>query len=264
MADTVGPFDSSPWAAAQWARFANVWCPSGVLGLPAAAATSGGLAFNATGRTVSAGTGRAWIRGFGFERTGTPPTHTASANTHASWSRRDRLVLRRDLATSTIVTAVKEGVAAATPTAPSLTQSDTGVWEIPLHSWLTPPNSGTALTGIVDERIWVDPDTGADIQIASLSPTLGSGLGGLGGVSAVVTRTGRLVELSHAYEGAAVTTNIHATTLPDWAWPPRRKRFSTPTSAGSRRMDVLTDGRVLLNVDGGTVDWQAIDAAWLL
>lgn len=158
MADVYGPFATGPWADGEWARFAPTWAPSGPIGTGAASATTGEWAFATSGLTVSAGAGRAWVRGFGLSRTGGGPPHTVTANTHATWSRRDRLVLRRDLTAGTVTTAVKTGSAASSPVAPSLTQSETGVWEETLFSFLTPPNSGTTIIDVVDERQWVRPD----------------------------------------------------------------------------------------------------------
>lgn len=160
MADVYGPFATAPWSDGEWSRFAPTWAPSGPIGTGAASATTGDWAFANTGLSVSAGTGRAWVRGFGITRTGTPATHTVTANTHASFSRRDRLVLRRDLAAGTVTTAVKAGTAASSPTVPSLTQVEAGVWEEALFSFLVPPNSGTTITGVIDERRWVSPDGG--------------------------------------------------------------------------------------------------------
>lgn len=162
MADVYGPFASGTWSDGEWAKYAPTWAPSGPI-LAAGAttpssATTGEWAFASSGLSVSAAAGRAWVRGFGLTRTGTPPSHAVTANTHATWSRRDRLILRRDLAAGTVTTAVKTGTAAASPTAPSLTQTETGVWEETLFSFLTPPGSGTNITGVVDERTWVRPD----------------------------------------------------------------------------------------------------------
>lgn len=157
MTDSYGPMLGQPWNEGEWHDFAFTWAPSGVIGTPAAAATSGELAFASSGLNVSAGTGKSWIAGTGFKRTGTVPTHAAAANGHASWQRRDRLVLRRDLANHQVVTAIVQGTPAASPVAPTLTQNVTGTYELPLHSFLVPPNNGTTITGVVDERSWIDP-----------------------------------------------------------------------------------------------------------
>lgn len=160
MTDTAGPFDGSPWAEAQWARHAASWAQSGVYGTPAASTTTGDLPLSVSGRTVGLGAGRAWVRGFGFERTGAAVLQDPGANTHASFSRRDRIVLRRNLATHTLTPVFLIGTPSGSPAAPALTRSETGSWDLPMFSFLVPPNSGTAITGIVDERGWILPDTG--------------------------------------------------------------------------------------------------------
>ena len=163
MTDLYGPFDGTPWAQDQWYRHASAWAPSGVFGSSAATSTTtGDLALTVSGRNVTIGTGRAWVRGAGFERTGTPASQAVSANTNTTLSRRDRVVLRRDLATKTIAPVLLTGTPAATPVAPSITQSETGQWDLLLYSFLVPPNSGTTLSGIVDERLWMDPGGGSE------------------------------------------------------------------------------------------------------
>lgn len=155
MTDSSGPFAPNPWGEAEWFDFAPAWARSGVIGTPTGTPTTGALAFGSSGLQVSAGTGRAWVRGAGFERTGTVPNHAVAPNAHATWSRRDRLIVRRDLANETVTTAVKQGTPAASPVAPSLDQIDGGVWEERLFSFLVPLNSGTVITGVEDERSWL-------------------------------------------------------------------------------------------------------------
>lgn len=167
MADEYGPFFDKPWVEAQWFKHAPVWAPSGVAGSRAASVSSGGLAFASSGLSVSAGAGKAWIRGAGFERTGTPPSHAVATNSHATLSRRDRLVLRRNLTSHLVETAVIQGTPSGTPTAPDLTQVEDGIWEEALFSFLVPPNNGTAITGVVDERAWITGIPWTDVSYAS-------------------------------------------------------------------------------------------------
>ena len=96
MPDIFGPFDGIPWAQAQWYRDAPLWAPSGVAGAPASAVSVGDLPLTISGLTASVGLGRAHVRGAGYERTGTPNAFTVNANTNATLSRLDRIVLRRD------------------------------------------------------------------------------------------------------------------------------------------------------------------------
>lgn len=160
--ETFGPFDSQPWAdQTQWYRFASAWTPSGVIDTPAASASTGSLGITFSGLTPTLAAGRAWVRGAGYELSGGSKTMTAvPANTNASLSRMDRIVLRRDLSAKTVVPVLIQGTPSATPTAPALTQVETGQWDIALFSFLVPPNSGTVITGIVDERPWTDPSGG--------------------------------------------------------------------------------------------------------
>jgi hypothetical protein len=40
--------------------------------------------------------------------------------------------------------------------APAITRDDT-TWDLPLFSFLVPPASGTTISGVLDERVWIDP-----------------------------------------------------------------------------------------------------------
>jgi hypothetical protein len=75
------------------------------------------------------------------------PTNTSSN------PRVDRLVLRRDLVARTVVPTVLQGTPAASPEPPALTQTDDGLWDLPLHRFTVPANSGAPITGAVDERL---------------------------------------------------------------------------------------------------------------
>lgn len=142
--DSYGPFDTSPWSQGQWYRFAQAWAPDQII-------TPGDFALTFTGLSASLGTGRAWIHGAGYERTASWGG-TVAANTSGTLSRRDRLVLRRDLANKTVTPTLLQGTPASTPAPPALTQNEIGVWDLPLWSFLVPPASGTAITGLTDER----------------------------------------------------------------------------------------------------------------
>lgn len=158
MAETAGPFDTTPWSQDQWYRFAGAWAPSGVLDYPPSFGGLYGLSFfpSTSGLTLTISAGRAWVRGGGYENTA-PKALSVPANTNAS-PRIDRLVVRRDLAAKTIGLVILQGTPAASPAAPALTQVEAGQWDLPLWRWTTPASSGTTLTGFTDERVWIDPD----------------------------------------------------------------------------------------------------------
>lgn len=155
MTDIVGPFDTSTWSDTDWARHMLPVIRSGVIDAPQSSPTAGGLALLTSGLNVGLDQGRANVGAFGFSRTGAQTANVAvPANTNSTLYRRDRLVLRRSLATNTIAPVLIQGTAAATPVAPSITQTDT-VWDLPMFSFLVPPASGTILSGFIDERGWL-------------------------------------------------------------------------------------------------------------
>lgn len=163
MADIVGPFDGKPWSQDEFLRHMGAALPSGVHGSPAASSSAGDLALTLSGLNWSIGTGAATVRGAGFTRT-TSAGDVTAVNTHGSWSRRDRLVLRRDVAAKTVTPVRIQGTPAASPVAPAIQQNETGQWDLRLFSYLVPPNSGTALTGVVDERPWIRQPISATLR----------------------------------------------------------------------------------------------------
>jgi len=170
--DRYGPFDAAPgqpgsWNQAEWYRDAYARGPSGVYGNPVQGVTTNGdLPLTVNGLTVSVGLGRAHVRGAGYERTGTPWTDTVPANT-AGTPRVDRIVLRRDLAAKTVTPVRLQGTPAASPAKPALTRSEDGAWDEPLFSFTVPANSGTTLTGLTDERRWIDPGGGGYVPVTA-------------------------------------------------------------------------------------------------
>lgn len=146
MPDTSGPFDGKPWAEAQWYKVAQTWAPDGIM-------DPSHFPLTASGLTITVGVGRAWVGGAGFERTAPPGTNAVTANSHTTQSRRDRVVLRRSLTTHAVSVVVLQGTPSATPVAPQISQNADGNWDLPLWSFLVPPNNGTTITGLVDERV---------------------------------------------------------------------------------------------------------------
>lgn len=154
MSDTSAPWDGNPWAEVDWYRHMVTTMPSGVLGSPAASATDGSLAWSASGLSITPAAGRANVGGSGYVRSAPLSSVTVTANTHASYNRIDRLVLRRDLSSHQTTLTVIAGTPASAPAVPAITQNDE-TFDLPLFRFTVPSTSGTTLTGVVDERAWV-------------------------------------------------------------------------------------------------------------
>lgn len=171
MPDSSAPWDGAQWAEVDWYRHMTLTLPSGIHGAaPGATATDGALAWAATGLTITPAAGRANVGGAGYVRTAPLTSISATANTHGSFSRRDRLVLRRNVATHGVALAVIAGTAASSPLPPAYTQDDQ-TFDLPLFSFLVPPASGTTISGVVDERAWVHP-YGRPVFVQAAAPAL--------------------------------------------------------------------------------------------
>lgn len=169
MADASGPFDGTPWAETEWYRHMPAAMKSGVIGTKVSGVANGALGWTASGRDITLTAGNANVGGAGYSRSTPLNAVSVPANSSGSLSRRDRLVLRRSLATKTVTPVVITGTAAASPVAPAITQNAT-TYDLKLFSFLTPPNSGTSLTSVIDERNWVSDGT---VDQTIFSPFLG-------------------------------------------------------------------------------------------
>ena len=149
MPDVSGPFDGSSFGQGPYFRDRGYLEPSGVYGSGAASPSVGDLGLSTAGLVSTLALGRAHVRGAAYERTGTAWTYSHPVNTNAN-PRIDRVVLRRDLATKTVVPAVLQGTPGVTPAVPALTEVENGVWEVGLHRVTVPGSSGTVLT-VADE-----------------------------------------------------------------------------------------------------------------
>jgi hypothetical protein len=154
MPDVSGPFPDAPWAEAEWYRHMPSAMPSGVIGGPQTAPTLGPLAWATSGLSINLAVGNANVGGAGYSRGAPTSAVSVAANSNSTLFRRDRIVLRRSTATHNVVPTVIQGTPAASPVAPDITRNST-TFDLPLFSFLVPTNSGTALSGIVDERVWL-------------------------------------------------------------------------------------------------------------
>jgi len=197
---------------------ARAWAPSGVVGSPGDDAynlTVSGL--NATiNRRAATGVAEAWVDGHMHRLITANWTNAVTPETTAN-PRVDRIVLRLDPVANTVTLTRLPGTAAASPSAPALTQINDGVWDLPLWRFTVPASSGSPLTGLVDERQWIDITNpaarivayGSTASTQSLTTTSARILGGLN-VSPSL-RPGRLYEIEVG--GLSLTGSGNSTTV---------------------------------------------------
>ncbi|WP_329616492.1 hypothetical protein OG244_28600 [Streptomyces brevispora] len=148
MAEFSGPFDGSPIATqAQWSGMAKRF---GLDGVHAVDPSNTSLAVTGSGATtVAVAPGRASVNGYYYHSSSTKSL-TVPANSGSS-ARIDLVVLRADPTTSKAVTAeYKTGGS----TAPTLTQTDDGTWEIPLAQCTVAAGSAVVTAANVADRRW--------------------------------------------------------------------------------------------------------------
>ena len=151
MSLTYFPFDSGAGANItedQWRKMARHWRTTGVLANEdnEFAVTESAV----PAMSVDVDTGKAWIRGH-YVESDASATKTLSASDPTN-DRIDRIVLRVDFGANTITIEVLEGTPAASPVAPTLTQSSS-TWEIALAQVLVNSAAASIVNAdITDER----------------------------------------------------------------------------------------------------------------
>ena len=148
MAFTSFPFESTDTDESQYTQLFREFAGTGVVD----SQLGGDLLVTGSGSAlqVSIAAGDAIVRGFMTINDG-PVAMTINPNSSGS-TRVDRIVLKLDPAANSIAPVYKVGTASP----PSLTQTDTGVYEMPLAK-VTVANGATNLSGaVIDERPFVD------------------------------------------------------------------------------------------------------------
>jgi len=152
MAEQSFPFENIDTTEAQFSEWATNFQETGVQGSPDGTELTITVTGSDLNLTVAAG--QAFIRGHYYINTSdlVIAVPTAGVNT-----RIDIVVVELNPETNTIVTKLVQGEAvSADPVAPTLTQSPTGVYQLPIAT-LTIPNSTVALTSgmLVDTRTFM-------------------------------------------------------------------------------------------------------------
>lgn len=131
MAELSWPFDTAgvglPVLEDQWSRMARNWQVSGVDGGLGSAVLA--VSGNSTGMQVTIPVGEAEVRGHHYQNT-TPIVLTGFASNGGGSNRIDRVVLKLDPSANSVVAAIHAGTVGAGP--PALTQTDAGIYEMPL------------------------------------------------------------------------------------------------------------------------------------
>ena len=182
MAEQSFPFENIDTTESQFSEWATNFQETGVQGSPTG--TELGITVTGSDLNLTIAAGQAFIRGHYYINTSdlVLPVTSAGVNT-----RIDIVVVELDPEANTIVTKIVSGEAvSADPVAPTLTQSATGIYQLPIAT-LTIPTSTVVITAgmLVDTRtfmgnrigIWTTatrPTDPTDYQTIGYNTTIGS------------------------------------------------------------------------------------------
>ena len=175
MAESSWPFhdgvDGTPVLEDQWSYMARQWAATGVVGAPGDANLQ--VFANGSGMEVHVRSGRASVRGHWF-LSDAQETLAIAANSSGN-PRIDRVVVQLDPSSNEATLAVLTGTPGTVPTAPSLTQTDTGVYELTLAQ-VAVVNGAASISAlnVTDERTFTSvPYTPALSSLRPSSPVKG-------------------------------------------------------------------------------------------
>lgn len=164
MAQSSWPFeniDTNETQFSQWARNIGEGIVKGRQNELAPSADGSGM-------SVFVDTGEALVRGHYYKSTAQETLTIATAD--ATNDRIDRVVLRLDPVANSTVLAVLEGTPAASPSAPALTQTDSGIFEQLLADVTVPAAAVVISSGNVsDQRTIITPIADIQNQLNSLT-----------------------------------------------------------------------------------------------
>ena len=152
MAEQSFPFENIDTTESQFSEWATNFQETGVQGSPTG--TELGITVTGSDLNLTVAAGQAFIRGHYYINTSDLVLAVTSAGTD---TRIDIVVVELDPETNTIVTKLVQGEAVSVdPVAPTLTQSATGIYQLPIAT-LTIPASTVAITSgmLVDTRTFM-------------------------------------------------------------------------------------------------------------
>lgn len=148
MAETSYPFEGANTTEAQFSQLFRRLNFTGIAGAPGDSVVK--VTGDSSGMNVKVSAGYAMVRGH-FYKTDAVTTLTITA-ANGSNPRKDLVVLRLDPTTAnSIVLAVKTGTAGASPSDPSLTQTDEGIFEFPIARVNVAAAASTISAGNVED-----------------------------------------------------------------------------------------------------------------
>lgn len=170
MAIVAYPFENTDTTETQYARLFQELQDPGVVGSFGTASLA--VSANSSAMAVTVNLGILFARGFILESTTGITRPIAAADTQP---RIDTVVGRFDPANNTADIVVLKGAPAATPSAPALTQTETGVYEVALADVSVASGAVTiAAANVTDRRPWVGHRVGVwSTQTRPLQPRLG-------------------------------------------------------------------------------------------
>ena len=170
MTQTSYPFDSINTTEAQYSQLFRRLQQTGVAGDPNS--TDLKVTADSSGMNVKIAAGYAVVRGHFYKSDAVETITIAAASTNP---RRDLIVLRLDPAANSIVLAVKQGTAAASPSDPSVSQTDEGTFELVLARITVPANATTiSASDVTDLRVYTGDQFGRwTTALRPTSPRIG-------------------------------------------------------------------------------------------
>jgi len=172
MTQTSYPFDAQDTTEAQYSQLFRRLTYTGVSGAPAG--TELKAYGDSSGMTVKVAVGFAIVRGHAYNSDAIVTLNIGSASTNP---RRDLVILKLDPSTNSVTLAVKAGTAAASPTDPTLTQTEEGIYELPIARVTVPANAVTiSASDVADLRTFLGAQWGRwTTALRPSSPVIGTG-----------------------------------------------------------------------------------------
>ena len=146
MTQSSWPFENADTTETQYSYLFDRLKSSGVAGFPTDTALQ--VTGDSSGMNVKVAVGFAIVRGFMYQSDAIV-TNTITAS--SSNPRIDLVVLRLDPSANSIVQAVVAGTPAATPSAPALTQTTTGIYELEIGRVTVPALASVISAGNVSD-----------------------------------------------------------------------------------------------------------------